>query len=764
MTDTNLTWYHRLRHLYQTLARFFIAPFNLVRHFRIRYKLLIIYATCFIITISMAGIFTYFTVKRTVEDNIESELNTSTSAILNTVKTAVSVSIKNRLRAMAEKNHDIIQGLYLRVRAGELSREAAEKWATEILLSQGVGTTGYICILDGTGRVVKHPQKALEGLDISDHRFVQEMIDRKDGYIEYHWQNPGDAYPRPKALYISYFRPWNWMITVSSYRREFSKLVDIDDFKEGILGLTFGKTGYAYVMDTMGNVIIHPELTGINVFKDPRFSDDFFRKMRAQKNGKLIYTWKNPGENRARKKLVRFNFIPEYQWIVASSSYLDEFYAPLKTIRKIIIGVGLGALVIFVPITFFLSSTLTNPIRSLTQRFSQDIGEGFSNRWVKMESRDEVGQLTLYYNSFMEKLETYDRELQAEIKERRRTQGALKESEEKYRSVMEAVPDPIVVYDMTGRVTYINPAFTRVFGYSLEECLDRKLDHFVPRAHWKETMEGISTILKGQDLPRLETRRRAKDGRLIDVTTRGSVYRDKHGTPIGSVITHRDVSEVKRLEKAIMETGERERQSIGNDLHDDLCPHLIGIEGLTKVLKQRMDGHPKNQKMTDRITGLIREAITKTRRLARGLSPAYFNHGLESSLRELADTSRALHGVDCSLRVKCPLSQGDEMETIHLYHIAGEAVRNAVRHGRADRITIEVDEKDHQFSLVVQDNGMGMERAPKTHGMGMRIMKYRAKILGGSLGISAPPGGGTRVKLTLPVGQPINNDTGNPSI
>ncbi|MCG8563491.1 MAG: cache domain-containing protein [Desulfobacterales bacterium] len=751
MTQTRPKWLHRIRHLHQTLARLGAAPFKLIRHFRIRYKLLIIYAACFVLTISLAGGSIYFIMKKNVERNIEGQLNNSTSAILNNVKTAVSVSIKNRLRAMAEKNHEIIENLHRQCQAGQLSLDQAQKQAADILLCQSVGTSGYLCILDGEGRVVKHPQKALEGLDISDHQFVREMIARKNGYIEYHWQNPGDAYPRPKALYITYFKPWNWMITVSSYRREFSKLVDINDFKAGILGLKFGKTGYAYVLDTQGRVIIHPELTGINVLTDPRFSNTPFKKMLAMENGRLIYSWKNPGEERARKKLVRFNLIPEYQWIVASSSYLDEFYAPLETIRRVIFWVGLGALVVFVPITFFLSATITQPIRSLTRRFSQDIGKGFSNRSVKMESRDEVGQLTFYYNAFMEKLEARDRSLQAEIRERRQAQSALKESEEKYRSVMEAVPDPIVVYDMEGQVTYLNPAFTRVFGYSLEESMGQKLDHFVPRAHGKETMEGIDYILKGQVLPRLETKRKARDGRLIDVTTRGSVYRDKYGTPIGSVITHRDVSEVKRLEKAIMETGERERQTIGNDLHDDLCPHLIGIEGLTKVLERKMEMAGERADLLDHITQLIREAIAKTRRLARGLSPVYFNHGLESSLRELADTTRFLHGVECRLEVNCVLPGEDQMETIHLYHIAGEAVRNAVRHGGADTIVIEVNKKEQEFGVKIQDNGRGMDMEQPTRGMGLRIMNYRAKIMGGSLGVSSEPGQGTTVQLTLPI-------------
>ncbi|MCP3941324.1 MAG: PAS domain S-box protein [Desulfobacteraceae bacterium] len=727
-------------------------PFGMIKNFPIRYKLLFIYSFCFVGIISLSSLIIYSIVKQNLEKNIENELKNSTAAILNNVKTAVSVSIKNRLRGMAEKNYDIIGHLYDQQKAGLITRKEAKARAVDIIFCQKIGITGYICILDGKGRVLKHPKKALEGLDISDHKFVQEMITKKNGYIEYFWKNPGDELARPKALYIKYFKPWDWMITVSSYRKEFSKLVEINDFKESILNLQFGKTGYSYVMDTRGNLIIHPELTGINVLKDKRFSDQFFPDILAKKHGKQIHSWKNPGDEKPRKKLTIFNYIPEYEWIVASESYLDEFYFPLGTIKHFIILVGAAALIIFIPITFILSSTITNPLQSLMNRFNQDITDGFSNRSIKMESRDEVGQLTLYYNSFMDKLAAYDKELLAEMQDRRQAQAALKESEEKYRSVMEAVPDPIVVYDMEGMVSYMNPAFTRVFGFTLEDYLGKKMDHFVPKAHWKETMEGIGTILKGGNLPLVETKRMAKNGRLIDVTTQGSVYKDKNDSPLGSVITHRDVSEIKRLEKTIMEIGEKERQALGNDLHDDLCPHLIGIEGLTKVLKKKTkDQSLEAARLLEQITQLIKDAISKTRRLARGLCPVYYNHGLAASLEDLVTNTRIIHQVDCRLKVDGKIEIKNHMVTINLYHIAGEAVRNAIRHGQATTIGVFMEIEDDQFSFLIQDNGKGMNPAINHNGMGLRIMNYRAKIIGASLVISPDSKQGIRVKLTMPL-------------
>ena len=729
---------------------------NLSRLFKnlpIRYKILCIFSFTFFVIMGLSSLTIYSIVKQNLEKNIENMLANATSAMVNNVRTAASVSIRNYLRATAEKNLEIAAHLYQRQADGALTPEQAKKQAADIMLSQKIGTHGYICILDGTGRVVKHPKKLLEGLDISDHAFVQEMVARKKGYIEYDWQNPDDQAPRPKALYLEYFGPWDWMITVSAYREEFSTLMKIEDFEKNILNQRLGSTGYAGVLDTGGTFIIHPEFSGTDIFSIQAFADTDFSHLLTQTPGSQGLIEQQRFTDPSGKQQVFFDPIPEYQWIVASVIHTDDFFSPLGTIKEFIIMVGMASLLIFIPITFFLSASITGPLRNLMDRLNEDIdtGKGFSNRMVIPHSLDEVGQISFYYNSFMEKLETYSRDLNAQIAERRQAQEALQESEERYRSVMEAAPDPIIVYDMDGYVAYFNPAFTRVFGYTLEESLGKKMDHFVPEEQWKQAMEGIQAILGGHVLPRTETTRKAKDGRVIEVTLRGSVYRDKNGNPLGTVITHRDVSQVKQLEKAIMEIGEKERQKIGNDLHDDLCPHLIGVEGLSKVLKTRVEKTaPDAARSAENITRLIQEAIQKTRLLARGLCPVYFKHGLLSSLQELVANTRTVHRVTCALMFHETIPSGNDMVNSNIYHIAQEAVQNAIRHGGADHIIIEMACRKATFSLAVLDNGTGFATSGKYRGMGLRIMNYRAKLMGASLDIESGDTG-TCVTLKLPI-------------
>lgn len=720
------------------------------RNLRIRSKLLVSYSAVFMLVITLGGLTMYSHLRESVEANIEAELTNSTAAILNLVRTSVSVSIKNHLRAAAEKNLEMVQHFYGLYQSGRLTEAEAKARAEALLLSQRVGTTGYIACVNSRGVMVLHPEPLWIGQDITRYAFVQQMIALKEGYLEYDWRNPGEARARPKALYMTYFAPWDWIINVSSYRREFRELVDVSDFREGVLSMRFGQTGYSFVTDGAGNIIIHPLLEGVNIFQDAEIPQEPLRTMLERKNGKLEYSWRNPGESRPRKKLVIFNYLPEYDWLVACSSYQDEFYSPLANISRIILFTLLASLLVLLPLSFFVSATITNPLRDLIGHLGRAAQGDFSIR-VRRRSRDEVGRLAAYFNSFMERLETYSRSLENEVAERRQAEEALRVSEEKYRSVMEAAPDPIIVYDMEGRVTYFNPAFQQVFGWTLEECLGRKMDHFVPPETWPETRRGLAIIAAGRQLPSVETRRRTKSGRIVDVSVRGAVYRDRDGRPAGSVIIHRDITDVKRLEKELIDIGDRERQKIGRDLHDDLCPHLIGIEGLGKVLKSRLASRtPDEARLAAQITDLIKAAIGKTRHLAQGLSPANLvDHDLPTALRGLALKTAQIFEVDCDYEGLAELSPGDPTTATHLFYIAQEAVHNAVRHARPERIRIRLTREGESLRLEVEDDGRGLPEEPGGDGMGLRLMAFRARMIGAALEIKGAPGAGTRVALTL---------------
>ncbi|NTW07763.1 MAG: hypothetical protein HGA29_07960 [Syntrophaceae bacterium] len=193
------------------------------------------------------------------------------------------------------------------------------------------------------------------------------------------------------------------------------------------------------------------------------------------------------------------------------------------------------------------------------------------------------------------------------------------------------------------------------------------------------------------------------------------------------------------------------RQKIGQDLHDDLCAHLIGIEVLSKVLSDKeKDLAGGNNVYAEKIRSLISEAVEKTRGLARGLCPVHMMaSGLESALMELVENTEKTFGVTCLFECDEPVLINDNALATHLFYIAQEATQNAIKHGKAKLINIDLSSSGGKITLRITDNGSGISNAGSTKGMGLRIMSYRAKMIHAELNIEDGPDGGTIVACTL---------------
>ena len=367
-------------------------------------KLLVSFMLVFIPLIVLGSIVAYYQVRGILQAGIERQLQDTTDSLVTLIKTSTKVSIKNRLQAIAEKNLDIAQYYYSKHRSGLLSRAEAIEIIEEIFLTQSIGISGYIYCLDSSGTVVIHPNDIVKNSDVSQFGFVQKQMEVKEGYLEYDWKNPGEEQERPKALYMVYFKPLDWIISVSSYREEFSYLVNIDDFKESVLAYKTGETGYAFVVNAEGNMVVHPKLEGINLLNQSKSSNELFTQMFEMKTGKLNYQWKNPGEHEHREKIVIFEYLPKYKWIVASSSYVEEVYAPLDTFRFFLILIPILVAILSVGITYFISKLVTQPLSSLMNKLEEGAKGDFSVR-MDRKGQDEFGQLSRHFNSFMEQLE-----------------------------------------------------------------------------------------------------------------------------------------------------------------------------------------------------------------------------------------------------------------------------------------------------------------------------------------------------------------------
>jgi signal transduction histidine kinase len=176
---------------------------------------------------------------------------------------------------------------------------------------------------------------------------------------------------------------------------------------------------------------------------------------------------------------------------------------------------------------------------------------------------------------------------------------------------------------------------------------------------------------------------------------------------------------------------------------------------MSKALQQRLEAQGLPEAVeAGKIVTLVNEATEKTRELSRGLVPVVAGaDGLMASLQRLAGEVEDLFSVSCQFVCDVPVLLDDVVAATHLFHIAQEAVSNAIKHGRATRIVVALSALDDSGRLAIEDNGVGIPRMPTSRsGMGLHIMGYRASMIGGSLEVSREPRGtGTLVDCSFPI-------------
>ena len=238
-----------------------------------------------------------------------------------------------------------------------------------------------------------------------------------------------------------------------------------------------------------------------------------------------------------------------------------------------------------------------------------------------------------------------------DITERKRTEEALRASEEKYRTVMESNPDPMVLYDVDGKVIYLNPAFTRVFGWSLEEQAGKKMDSFVPEKNWPETKMMINKVaVSGETFSGVETRRYTKVGKTLNVSISGSCYRGNKGNITASVINLRDITEQKRLEAQLQQSQKMEAiGALAGGIAHDFNNLLMGIQGRTSIILMHKDSsHPDFGHLRE-IEGYVGNAADLTKQLlglARGgkyeVKPTDLNELIRKESRMFGRTKKEI--------------------------------------------------------------------------------------------------------------------------
>jgi PAS domain S-box-containing protein len=342
-----------------------------------------------------------------------------------------------------------------------------------------------------------------------------------------------------------------------------------------------------------------------------------------------------------------------------------------------------------------------------------------------------------------------------DISDIKRIEEQLQEERNFVSAILDTVGALVVVLDDEGRILRFNPACELTTGYAKEEVQGKCIwDLFLlpeETDRFKVNFELLRTDLLPQDYQTYWVTRHG-DHRLIAWSS--TLLPGNGETARYIIATGIDITERKNLEKAILDISAREQRRIGQDLHDGLGQHLTGIAFMAKVHEAKLAEQKRSETQdAAKIVKLVNEAIHKTRELARGLLPVVSDsQGLMSALQLWASEVEDLFGVSCRFQCETPVLIHDDTMATHLYHIAQEAVNNAIKHGNPQKVLIQLSAEQGRGTLLIKDDGKGIAENPvNTQGMGLHIMNYRAGVIAGTLEARRDTTRGTIVTCTFPV-------------
>ncbi len=334
-----------------------------------------------------------------------------------------------------------------------------------------------------------------------------------------------------------------------------------------------------------------------------------------------------------------------------------------------------------------------------------------------------------------------------DITVRKRTENALRESEERSRAVINQSTAGITGTDLTGRIIFANEKFCSMLGYKERELVGKTIFEITHPGDLAESKRLFHRIVRKAEPYQLEKRYRRKDGSSLWVSVSASPLRDAEGKTQSAVAVILDIGDQKKaqailedrargLEGEILAISDREQRRLGQELHDSLCQHLTAIAFMARSVALRLKKHRVIEvEHIDKIAELINDGVTEARTIARGLHPVEMEPpGLVTALAALVKQRH--WPVPCRLEADEEISVPDSTAALHLYRIAREAVINANKHARAREIIVRMRRSGKGIELSVIDDGVGIPPdSPAGSGMGFHIMEYRARSIGARLEI-----------------------------
>lgn len=340
----------------------------------------------------------------------------------------------------------------------------------------------------------------------------------------------------------------------------------------------------------------------------------------------------------------------------------------------------------------------------------------------------------------------------------------LSRSKKRLQEILDNAVEGIITIDIHANIESFNKAAEEIFGYSQEEVLGENIKILMPPPYSEEHNDYMKNYLETGERKIIgigrEVRGKRKNGEVFPMTLSVSEIKVNGNIIFTGII--RDVSEQRRLENEILQISEEERRKIGQELHDGLGQMLTGIGLIAQNLANKLKSNElPGAEDVQEIADMVHEADQQARSLSHGLVHMEIEQeGLSIALQQLCRRAKRLFNIDCHLDIDTTIESEieikDKVAVLHLYRIVQEAISNAVKHGYATKVRVELFSNNRYLQLKVIDNGIGFSSTnnkKEEKGIGLNTMIYRANLLGGNIDIDQTSEGHTIIDCRIPLNE-----------
>lgn len=522
--------------------------------------------------------------------------------------------------------------------------------------------------------------------------------------------------------------------------------------------------------------------------------------------GFMSYSWPKPTKSgvtpESYPKLAYVKLFKPWGWVVGSGVYLDDFekekaekYARVKiriktSIAKTI-AILIASVLTVIGLSYYISRQIVEPIRNVSKAALR-ISEGKYDTHVDASSSDEVGEMAHAFNTMAAELDKRSRELKAR-------ESALKESEERYRIVVENVQEGLCIVDTEEVIQFANPAFSKLLGVDAAKLIGKSLSGFVDKETFARFQRGTRDRLKGID-DRYEVTIRRPDGKPREVDLQSTPLYTTDGSYYGTLGLAVDITERKRLESHLVQVQKMEAiGTLAGGIAHDFNNLLGGILGYASLLKHSPRQETKESHYIDQIekagyraAELTAQLLAFSRKGKYEVGPVSVYQLIENILKLLSRTIDRSVRLTTSLMEDLPMIEGDRHQLEHAImgicinavHALEEEKKKA-KQGWVPQldITIREAEPDRAFSethpgahpgahpgkyvvVTITDTGTGMDKETREKifepffttkevgegtGLGLSMAYGIVRNHGGYIDVKSELGQGTTFSVYFPV-------------